>query len=90
MRTRERQGGPYSLGNNAAQPITKELKMFYRRDENGNAVIFEEAGEVATKIEHMHSTVYPIGSNCSAYHEHPAGIILTIPDAEMIGIHEEQ
>ena len=60
-------------------------KMFYRI-ENGNARIFHESGDAVTRID---ANVYPVGSNCSARYEHPEGIVLTIADAEKIGIEKE-
>lgn len=60
--------------------------MFYRENDNGDAVIFNSDGSVATKID---ANVYPIGSNLSARYEHASGIILAVSDAEEIGIEEE-
>lgn len=56
---------------------------FYRLNENGNAVVFNEDGEQATTID---SNVYPVGSSVSARYDHPNGIILTVEDAENVGI----
>lgn len=60
--------------------------MFYRLDENGNAVIFEDNGDVVTRID---ANVYPINSEFSARYEHPEGIVLEIQDAERLKIKEE-
>lgn len=60
-------------------------KMFYRL-ENGNARILHESGEMVTRID---ANVYPVGSNCSARYEHPEGIVLTVEDAEKLGIEVE-
>ena len=60
--------------------------MFYRINSDSNAVIFENDGSVATRID---ANVYPVGSNCSARYEHPEGIVLTIADAEKLGIEKE-
>jgi len=58
--------------------------MFYRLDENGNAeILFRENGESVTRID---ANVYPIGADLSARYEHPRGIILTVADAEKLGI----
>ncbi len=68
--------------------INKEMemgKMFYRI-ENGNARIFHESGEVVTRID---ANVYPVGSDLSARYEHPEGIVLTVEDAEKLGIEVE-
>ncbi len=59
---------------------------FYRINTDGNAVIFTEDGEYVTRID---ANVYPVGSSLSARYDHPEGIVLTINDAEMLGISEE-
>ncbi len=59
--------------------------MFYRK-KNGNAQIFHDSGEAATRID---ANVYPIGSSLSARYEHPEGIVLSISDAKKLGIPEE-
>lgn len=61
-------------------------EMFYRIDENGNAQIFHNSGEVVTKID---ANVYPIDSDFSARYEHATGIVLSVSDAESIGIQAE-
>jgi len=59
-------------------------EMFYRVNENGDAVILlAESGEAVTKID---ANVYPVGSSLSARYEHADGIVLTVADAESIGI----
>ena len=60
--------------------------MFYRINNDGNAVIFENDGSVATRID---ANVYPVRSNLSARYEHPNGIVLTVADAEKLGIEKE-
>lgn len=60
--------------------------MFYRLNSDGNAVLFEDSGEQVTRID---ANVYPVGSNCSARYEHPEGIVLTVEDAEKLGIVKE-
>ena len=60
--------------------------MFYRENTTGNAQIFEDDGDVATRID---ADVYPVGSDTSARYEHPEGIILTVADAETLGIGPE-
>lgn len=60
--------------------------MFYRINSNGNAEVFNDDGTVATRID---ADVYPIGSDFSSRYEHPEGIILTVSDAEKIGIEAE-
>lgn len=62
-------------------------EMFYRIDENGNAVIlYRESGECVTRID---ANVYPVDSDLSARYEHPRGIVLTVSDAVKIGIQAE-
>ena len=60
--------------------------LFYRLDENGNAVIFDLDGDIATTID---ANVYHIDSQVSTRYEHPEGIVLTIEDAKKLGIEEE-
>jgi hypothetical protein len=58
--------------------------MIYRLDENENAkILYRESGECVTRID---ANVYPIGANLSTRYEHPRGIILTVADAEKLGI----
>ena len=66
--------------------MTTTNEMFYRVNENGDAVIFHASGECVTKID---ANVYPVGSDFSARYEHPNGIILTVLDASKIGIKGE-
>ena len=64
--------------------------MYFRIDENGNAAIFEDEGNVATRINlPVYKTVYPVGSDLSTNYEHPEGIVLTIEDARKIELKEE-
>jgi hypothetical protein len=60
--------------------------MFYRINEDGNAVIFNDDGYATTKID---ANEYPIGSDLSCRYEHVNGIVLTIHQSESIGIAEE-
>ena len=60
--------------------------MFYRINENGNAVILNDDGTAATRID---ANVYPVGSGLSARHERVEGIVLTVADAQKIGIEAE-
>ena len=60
--------------------------MFYRINENGNAVILNDDGTAVTRID---ANVYPVGSVLSASHEHAEGIVLTVADAQKIGIEAE-
>lgn len=57
--------------------------IFGRLNSDNNVIIFEECGEVATKLD---ADVYPVGSNLSVRYEHPRGIILTLEDAQKINI----
>ena len=63
--------------------------MFYRINENGNAVILNDSGTLVTSLTRPLPCVYPIGSNVSAYYEHPEGIVLTVDDAKKCGIEAE-
>ena len=69
-----------------ARNWTKEFKMFYRINEDGNAVIFNNDGDVVTRID---ENVYPVDSVLSVRYEHAEGVVLTIEDAQSIGIYEE-
>jgi hypothetical protein len=71
---------------NKVNKMSTTNEMFYRVNENGNAVVFHSSGEVVTKID---QNVYPIDSDFSARYDHPDGIILTVADAEKIGIAAE-
>ena len=62
-------------------------EMFYRINEDGNAVILYSAdGSAVCRLD---EDVYPIGSELSARYEHPEGIVLSVSDAKAIGIPEE-
>ena len=61
--------------------------MFYRLNDDNNAVILhDDDGSAVTRID---ANVYPVGSQLSARYEHADGIVLTVSDAESIGIHTE-
>ena len=60
--------------------------MFYRTNTDGNAVILNDNGTAVTRID---ADVYPVGSDLSARYEHPEGIVLTVADAQKIGIETE-
>ena len=65
--------------------------MFYRLDVSGNAIIFDESGENVTRLDlDEFPLIWPVYSDVSAYYEHPAGLLLTVNDAERIGIHNEE
>jgi len=61
----------------------KKEKMFYRLNNDGNAIIFHNSGEQVTQLD---ENIYPVGSDYSTRYEHPYGIVLTIEDAHKIGI----
>ena len=59
-------------------------EMFGRIDKNGNvAVLWKEDGEPVTRMD---ANVYPVDSDLSVRYEHPEGIVLSVEDAEKIGI----
>ena len=60
--------------------------MFYRINDEGNAAIFEDEGDAATRFD---ANVYPVGSQTSVRYEHPNGIVLTVDDAKKCGIGPE-
>lgn len=57
--------------------------MFGRINAAGDVDVFEESGEVATRLD---ADVFPVGSSLSARYEHPAGITITRADAELLGL----
>jgi hypothetical protein len=59
------------------------LNFFGRINESGDVVVFHDSGETATRLD---ANVYPIGSTVTARYEHPSGIVLTRPDADLLGI----
>lgn len=64
-------------------------EMFYRRNDNGDGgavILYVTDGEPVTRID---ADVYPVGSELSARYEHADGIVLTVADAESIGIEAE-
>ena len=68
--------------------MTKVNEVFYRADENGNAVIlFKEDGEAATRLDV--ENIYPVDSGLSAKYEHPEGIVLSMEDAKRLEIESE-
>ncbi len=57
--------------------------MFGRITETGDVAVFENDGAAATRID---ANIYPVGSETSARHEHPEGIVITRADAEKISL----
>lgn len=83
----------YLIARNTAKTLAESIEkmnntkeMFYRINENGDAAVFHQSGDVVTVID---ANVYPVGSNFSARYEHPQGIVLSVSDAEKIGIAAE-
>ena len=64
-------------------------KMFYRVNDDGNAVIFHKTGEPVTIMAYSDFSLCPVDSYISCNYRHPDGIVLTVEDAEKIGICEE-
>ena len=52
-------------------------ELFYRLNENGNAIILDVDGYRCERISDA-TNIYPIGSNLSCAYQHIDGIILTI------------
>lgn len=62
-------------------------EIFARKNKQGNyAILWAETGEPITRLD---ANVYPVGSELSARHEHPRGIILTHDDVVKLGISTE-
>ena len=58
--------------------------MFGRMTSQGTIAVFEDDGGRATRMEGW--ILYPVGSSLSAEYEHAEGIVLTVADAERIGL----
>jgi hypothetical protein len=69
--------------------VKMKMNMFYRLNENGDAQIFFDSGEVVTRIAGLGKAIFPVGSQLSTEYEHPQGIVLTIADAAIVGISKE-
>ena len=63
-------------------------EMFYRINNDGNADIYHNCGEMVTIIDDA-TTVYPIDSNLSCAYEHCDGITISIDDAKSLCIEAE-
>lgn len=57
--------------------------LFGRKNDNGTVTVFNQNGEIATRID---ANIYPIDSELSAKHEHANGITITLSDAKKIGL----
>jgi hypothetical protein len=58
--------------------------MFGRINTEGNIdVLMTIDGAAVTRID---ANIYPVGSSLSARYEHPAGIVITVADAQQIGL----
>lgn len=60
--------------------------MFYRINDDGDAVVLHTDGTAVTRID---ASVYPVNSKVSARHEHLGGIVLSMGDVEALGIPHE-
>lgn len=58
-------------------------KFFGRLNENGDVVVFDENGEICTRLD---ANVYPVNSQLSARYEHTNGIVLSLSDAKKLAI----
>lgn len=59
-------------------------QFFGRLTDDGDVIVLHvEDGSNATRLD---ASVYPIGSDLSARHEHAAGIIISQGDAARLGI----
>jgi len=64
-----------------------ELKDFFGRiNSDGNIQVFELDG-IATRMPI--DNLYPIDSSFSVLYEHPEGIVISLDDAEKIGLEYE-
>lgn len=64
--------------------------IFGRENDDGTiAVLYADTGEAVTRLPESMPMVWPVGSDLSSKHEHPDGIILSMDDAEKIGLEVE-
>lgn len=65
------------------------LDLFGRRRPDGNVdILHVDCGTAATRIGRP--SIYPVGSDLSARHEHAAGIVLTPDQCAYLGIEVEE
>ena len=62
--------------------------LFGRKRPDGNIQMFENCGEVATRLKTW--VLYPVGGGVSTHYEHPEGIIITPEDASKIKLFIEE
>lgn len=68
--------------------MTNLTNKFGRINSDGNVdVLYAEDGEQVTRLEGLN--IYPVGSDVSGDYEHPQGIIITLSDANKIGLEIE-
>ena len=68
--------------------MTNLTNKFGRINSDGNVdVLYAEDGERVTRLEGLN--IYPVGSDVSGDYEHPQGIIITLSDANKIGLEIE-
>ncbi len=60
-----------------------------KTNENTVAILHVEDGAAVTRFDDSMPVAYPVDSNVSALYEHPEGIVLTLEDAERLGIEIE-
>ncbi len=58
--------------------------MFARRNNQGNFDLFHDSGEDLTIAPEGWPIVWPVGSDLSAFYEHPKGITLSPKDYAQI------
>ena len=58
------------------------------RDDRNVDVLYVDSGEKVTQVEEW-NTIHPIKSRFSCAWEHPEGIVLSIEDAEELGLEIE-
>lgn len=64
--------------------------LFYRINEEGNAVIFNYDGTVCERFDYDDMPiVYPVYSNLSCFYQHNEGIVLSIEDVDKCGIKKD-
>lgn len=84
-------GANFQMGNAVAKGmrLVFDNGIFGRTVENGVLLCWRDSGEAVTRLEENMPLAWPVGSDLSAYCEHPEGIILSKEDAEALSVEIE-
>ena len=68
--------------------MTQLNEIFGQLDSQGNVgLFFIESGEHVTRLDS--DGIYPVDADVSTKYEHPEGIVITVDDANRLGIEVE-